>query len=230
MSMCPFMPLRIDSVLSKLARARGGVRPHRGFTVKFTAPGAPHLGHHHLPPTPQLQTSRPRCIPPPSAYLRTPRALVSCRVHFSLPTLTHPAKRRSDGAHTKGREVCRPHDDFPRPFVQTASFPGNYRLKRLPTPQKVAAQELIRKFVSNCTLLCVCRGSCAPDPPAIPTGTNSYCTCCRRSLRPKRRVSSLLVLHIHILDSCVGSLNFLLIIYLDQPIRAPRHHWRAEVV
>ena len=119
---------------------------------------------------------------------------------------------------------------FPRPFVQTASFPGNYRLKRLPTPQKVAAQELIRKLVSNCTLLCVCRGSCAPDPPAIPTGTNSYCTCCRRSLRPKRRVSSLLVLHIHILDSCVGSLNFLLIIYLDQPIRAPRHHWRAEVV
>ena len=56
---------------------------------------------------------------------------------------------------------------FPRPFVQTASFPGNYRLKRLPTPQKVAAQELIRKLVSNCTLLCVCRGSCAPDPPAM---------------------------------------------------------------
>ena len=61
----------------------------------------------------------------------------------------------------------------------------------------------------------------APGPARAPnrraTGTNSYCTCCRRSLRPKRHVSSLLFLHIHILDSCVGSLNFLLK-YLDQPI------------
>ena len=42
--------------LSKLARARGGVRRHWGFTGKFTAPGEPHLGPHHLPPS-------PRCAP-----------------------------------------------------------------------------------------------------------------------------------------------------------------------
>ena len=75
------------------------------------------------------------------------------------PVLGRPAGAVAPG----GREIWW----FPStPFVQTASFPGNYRLKRLPTPQKVAAQELIRKLVSNCTLLCVCRGSCAPDPPS----------------------------------------------------------------
>ena len=54
-------------VLSKLARTWGGVRPHRGFTENFTAPGGPHLGHHHLPPIPRCRhhapgAYRPRCV------------------------------------------------------------------------------------------------------------------------------------------------------------------------
>ena len=71
------------------------------------------------------------------------------------PVLGRPAGAVAPG----GREIWW----FPStPFVQTASFPGNYRLKRLPTPQKVAAQELIRKLVSNCTLRYVCVVARAP--------------------------------------------------------------------
>ena len=51
-------------VLCKLARAWGGVRPHRGFTEKFTAPGGPHLGHHHLPPIPRCRHHAPGAYRP----------------------------------------------------------------------------------------------------------------------------------------------------------------------
>jgi hypothetical protein len=60
-------------VLSKLARAQGGVRSHRGFTEKFTAPGGPHLGHHHLPPIPRCRHHTPGAYRPRRAHLRSQR-------------------------------------------------------------------------------------------------------------------------------------------------------------
>ena len=61
------------SVLSKLARAQGGVRSHWGFTEKFTAPGGPHLGHHHLPPIPRCRHHTPGVCRPRRAHLRSQR-------------------------------------------------------------------------------------------------------------------------------------------------------------
>ena len=51
-------------MLSKLARARGGVRPHWGFTENFTAPGGAHLGLHHLPPSPRCRHHTPGAYRP----------------------------------------------------------------------------------------------------------------------------------------------------------------------
>lgn len=56
-------------VLCELARTRGGVRPHRGFTENFTAPGGPHLGHHHLPSIPRCRHHAPGAYRPPSVHL-----------------------------------------------------------------------------------------------------------------------------------------------------------------
>ena len=122
-------------VLSKLARARGGVRPHRGFTVKFTAPGAPHLGHHHLPPIPRCRHHAPGAYRPrlPTYVHRERLSCTLFSAHLDSPR--EKAERRR--AHKRSRGLPPSRCDFPRPFVQTASFPRNSRLKRLPKPQKV---------------------------------------------------------------------------------------------
>ena len=88
-------------VLSKLARARGGVRPHRGFTVKFTAPGAPHLGHHHLPPIPRCRHHAPGAYRPrlPTYVHRERLSCTLFSAHLDSPR--EKAERRR--AHKRSR-------------------------------------------------------------------------------------------------------------------------------
>ena len=133
-------------VLSKLARAWGGVRPHRGFTEKFTAPGGPHLGHHHLPPIPRCRHHAPGayrpCLPTYAhrERLSCTHAGTGATVHTCRQLPDRPTDAPASDLPPPRRKVERPAaltDDFPRPFVQTASFRRNYRLKRLPKPQKV---------------------------------------------------------------------------------------------
>ena len=136
--MCPFMPLRIDSVLSKLARARGGVRPHRGFTVKFTAPGAPHLGHHHLPPIPRCRHHAPGAYRPRlPTYLRTPRAVV---VYTYRCDGTYAYKHASDLPPPRRPTSCAPsHGIAPaHPCVQDRAGGWPIRVCKSRAPLRLA--------------------------------------------------------------------------------------------
>ena len=76
------------------------------------------------------------------------------------PSPRPPRRRRRIG----GREIWW----FPSTFCTNGKFSWQRdRLKRLPAPQKVAAQELIRKLVSNCTLLCVWSWLVRPRPSCV---------------------------------------------------------------
>ena len=87
------------------------MRPHRGFTENFTAPGGPHLGHHHLPPIPRCRHHTPGAYPlprssrAPTAHHRNQRCAPVCGT--SRGAVTYEATTTQHACVTKVPEALR---------------------------------------------------------------------------------------------------------------------------